>query len=150
MTTVVASFKTALLAAIRAQLPGVQVMAVDPAKNRALREAVWIDGIDSVFEWRSLGAQPAFSTKNRTEEIRVDLRVHVYREAPDHTDAAAAALARAEVLFSEIEQALETDVSVASTVTHGKVSVWSLTPVKAEEGWAIDGRITVEAVNHPG
>lgn len=147
--TVQADVRTALLAAIETQLPTVQVSSVDPGEDRRLKESIWVERSESEFEWRSLGRPATHGTRNRTELVRVELRVHVYRESDSQTVAATAAQERADELLAEIEEAIEADFSLASTATHALVTRWSTTPVPLDKAWAVDGRVTVEATNHP-
>lgn len=147
--TVQATAEAALLAAIATQLPTVQINPADPGEDKRLKESIWVESVESEFEWRSLGRPATHGTRNRTELIRIELVVHVYREGADQIVTAAAAKTRAGEILVEIEQALEADFSLASTVTHALVTRWLTRPVAQGQGWAIDGRVTVEATNHP-
>jgi sensor domain CHASE-containing protein len=149
--TALAAVRAQLVTAIQAQVPTVQVSGVPFGEDTALKEAIWVERAESEFEWRSLGGTGAdFRERNRIETILIELRVHVYREAPDQTDASDAAIDRAEVLLAEIEDAIETDFSIGNTLTHALISRWSLEPQPREDGWAVLGRATFEGKNYPG
>lgn len=142
-------FKAATLTAIEAELPTVQVVAGPPAENQARLEAVWISRVESQFEWRSLGNSPTQLLKNRIETIWIDLKIHVYREAPSQLDARAAAEDRCEDLIGEIELAIAQDPSVGDVVSFARLSESSIEMAAAESGWIADGRARFEATNHP-
>lgn len=144
--TAVASAKTGLLAAIAAQLPTVQVSVASPAEDTALRESIWIERVEADFEWQLLG--PA-AVNHRKEIIGIDLVIQVYREASDQTDAADAALDRADVILDEIEDAAETDETLAGAVSWWLATRWVVEPKPRGQGWLADGRAHIEAVKHP-
>src|SRR5688500_12506953 len=100
--TALASAKTGLLAAIRTQLPNTQVSVASPGEDTELRESVWIERIDTEFEWALLGP-PAVN--HRKEILGIDLVVQVYREAADQTDSSEAVLERADEILDQIEDA---------------------------------------------
>lgn len=141
--------RAAIVTAVVAQLPTVQVKGANPAEDRELRESVWIEQVDARYEWRSIGAQPAFATKNRTEEATVDLRVDVYREAPSQLTAAEAAADRCEALLAAVEDAVEADLTLGSKVSFARVSQVSMRLEPRESGWAAIGSARIEATNHP-
>lgn len=140
--------RAALAAAITAHTTAT-VTAVKPGEDQALREAIWIDKIRSTFEWRSLGKQSVFATRNRTEQLTVTLRVAVYREAPRQGDAAEDAMSRCEDLLSEIEDALEADQSLGNLFAYGRVSEVSAELLPRDQGWTANGVVRIEAQNYP-
>lgn len=142
----VAAAKTNLLAAIRTQLPGVQVSVAPPAEDTATRESIWVERIDADFEWQCLGP---VSQNHRRETIGIDLAIHVYREASDQTDAADAALTRADALFDSVEAASSADETLAGAVSWWLVTRWSLDPRPREAGWSASGRAHIEAIKNP-
>ena len=143
--TAVAAFRTALVTAIQAQVPTVTVSGVPLGEDTPLREAIWVQRVRGAADWRCIG--PASS--NRKETLTAELRVHVYREAADQTEASDAAADRCEALFAEIEDAFEADFSLANSVTHGKPLDYSLELRPREEGWVAFGEMTVECENYP-
>ena len=140
-----AATKTALLAAISAQLPTTQVSVANPGEDKALRESVWIERLDAEFEDGSLG----MSRDCDREIIGIDLAIQVYREAGDQTDAADAALDRADAIFDEIGDARVANPTLSGAVGWWRATRWSVEPRPREKGWLADGRAHIEAIKHP-
>lgn len=147
--TVIAGVTTALLSRISAQLPTVQVGKAPFAEDTKIKESIWIETITSEFEWRSIGRPATHGTRNRSEVLKIELRISVYREASDQGDAASDAIERCEEIFASIESAFTSDFSLGDATTFALPSRWQVTPVARESGWNVDGRVTVEATNYP-
>lgn len=134
-----------LKTAFAAQLPGVQIKAVPPGENAALRESVWIQKLSSTFDWRSLGHSPS----NRIESLQCITRVRVYREGSNQTDVAEVAIARCEEILGKLEDAIETDFSLGNIVTFGLAQTVAVELVPQTGGWVADGTFTLQSKNYP-
>jgi hypothetical protein len=148
--TVLPEFRTALVSAVRAALPGLQVLERWPAENEAEIDSVYVERNNRTFEWRSIGRGLPAWRRNRTETLTVELRVRAYREAARQADAAEAAEARMEQLVAAIEDAVVIDPHVAETVSAAQVV--AITDQRLEprqSGWACSCLVVVEATNHP-
>lgn len=146
--TAIANTRAAVTTAIAAALPTTQVLSHPPGENQALKEAVWVDRGESIFEWRSLGASAQYQ-RNRTESITLTIRVQVYQEHPDQRVAADGAFQRCEALFALIETAIATDPTITAAVTFGLIAGWSIQLLAVESGWLADGTIRLEAQSYP-
>lgn len=149
--TLIAEVRSGLVTAISAELDdGVSVSQFSLGEDTPLREAIWVERVESVFEWRSLGRPATHGARNRTEELTIDLRAQVYREGPRQSDAGQVALDRMDELLAAIEQAYVTTGFVLNTAaTHGKPSRWSVESQPREKGWLVDARVSTETVHHP-
>lgn len=147
--TVLSDTRLAFAALLTTALPTVQVRAFPCGENQDPRECVHLDGSESRFEWRSIGA----AARNRTEDIAIEVVIHTYREGPDQRTAGAAAIARCEELLELVETAVVADpagaFTVGGTVTMARISAWTVRPVPREKGWACEGRATLTANNIP-
>lgn len=135
-----------LLALMRAALPGVQVSPGSPAEDQQGDEAVWIEELDSDFEWRSLGLHPG----NRSEQIAIKVVIHTYRSGESQQAAQAAARSRC----TEIERAIEEEAVGATgdlnaTVTFALVSRIRRRDRAADKGWGRRSELTITATNYP-
>jgi hypothetical protein len=136
----------ALVDLIRAAVPGVQVSPGLPAEDQQGIEAVWIEEVDSEFEWRALGTHPG----NRSEQIAIKVVIHTYREAEDQQSAQAAARARSTEIERAIEeQAVGTTGDLNATVTFALVSQISRRDRASDNGWARRSELTITATNYP-
>lgn len=141
-------------AAVIARLADVdvdQILAYPPGENMALRESVHVRDVSARYEWRAIGRPSAgFARRNRTEQLTVTLRVHVYREAPDQGDAVNAAHARLDAIVEQIVDAIADDPSLGDTVSHALVeSVTAEQPDARQSGWSVTGTVRVDALHHP-
>lgn len=146
--TVLNDTRLAFTAAVAAQLPDVQVSAHPMADDQKVKESIWVERAESLFEWRSLGIG-GMASRNRTEDIALDMRFEVFREGANQSEVCEAAIARCEVLLASAEDALEADFSIGGVVTHAKFASWSVDPAYTDTGWLITGRARLEATNHP-
>ena len=148
--TVLSDTRLALASLLSTALPSVQVSAFPCGETQDPKECVHLEQCSSRFEWRSLGN----ASKNRTEEISIEIVVHVYREKPNHRDAAAAALLRCEELLESIETAVVTDSAGPFTVggnlkVGARISEWTVRPIPRESEWTGEGRAFLTGTNIP-
>ena len=146
--TVQADFRLNLVAAISAELPTVQVLPGPPAENEDARESVFIDGLSSTFEWRSLGTGTQL-LKNRTEDVTATVRARVYREAPDQLSALADADARMDEIVAAIELAVAQDPSIAGAISMARVESADRTVAPGASGWTVSCTLRVTGTNYP-
>lgn len=137
------------LAALIAASVDTTVSAFPFGENEPAADSIHIATTDCRFEWRSIGS----AATNRTEDITVEVVFRAYREGPSQTTAAADALNRVEDLLAAVETAIQADpagpFTIGGTVTHARVSEWSVRPVPRESGWAAEGRARLTATNYP-
>lgn len=147
--TVLSSARVALASLIAAQLPLVRVQGYPCGEDAPLKECIHLGDCESEFDWRCIGQ----AAKNRYEDISIEVVVHAYREAPDQRDAASAALLRVESLLASVETAVVEDAAGAftlgGTVSHGKVSSWTVRSVPRESGWTAQAVARVTGRNYP-
>ena len=147
--TVLSATRLALASLLDSALD-VDVVAFPPGETQAGRECVYLDGSECRFEWRSLGN----ASKNRTEDISIEIVVSVYREAPSYPTAAAAALARCESLLASIETAVVTDAAGPFTVggnvkAGARIGEWSVRSYQRESGCSAEARARLVGTNIP-
>jgi len=143
--TVQADFRLNLVAAMSGELPGVQVLPGPPGENQATDECVYVDGISSAFEWRSLGNLAT----NRTEDLSATVRAVVYREAPDQMDALADADARMDEIVTAVEAAVAPDPTVTGAVSFGLLESVDRSVAPVERGWVVTAQMRVTGKNYP-
>lgn len=136
----------ALVDLIRAELPEVQVSRGTPAEDQQGLEAVWIEEVDSDFDWRALGTHPS----NRSEDIAIKVIVHAYRAAENQQEAQRLARERS----TEIERAIEEEAvggtcDLAGTVLNARVSKIRRRDREADKGWARRSELTITAKSYP-
>lgn len=148
--TVLSATRLALASVISTALPTVEVSAFPLGENEPPQECIYLDGSECRFEWRSLGN----ASKNRTEDISIEIVVHVFRESGSHRTSAAAALARCESLLASIETAVVSDpagpFTVGGNVRAGaRIGEWSVRPIPRASGWAAEARARLVGTNIP-
>lgn len=145
-----AELRTQLLAAMTAEatLANTQVLAGPPGENQEPRECVWIAGIASTWDWRSLGVAQQL-LRNRQETLTVTVKANVYREAPDQMLALADADARVDEIVDAIEHAVAAVPDVGGSVTFARVESAQRAPQPAQAGWLVDVTLRVVAENYP-
>ena len=92
----------ALLTAVQAALPGVQVSPVPLGEDQHLKESVYVGRAESSFDWRCIGPRRS----NRSEDVTLTVHVNVYGEGPSQKSVATARLARADEILEAIEHAV--------------------------------------------
>lgn len=137
----VADTVTRLVTQLQAQMPGVAIFPVPPGENTPAREAVWVDAARASWEWRSLGA----TTANRDERVEVVLRVHAWRDGPDHVAAGVEARDRCLALVDQLDQAVATDQSLGGLCGAARVSDVEIALSPRDTGWAAEATVTVTA-----
>lgn len=125
-------------------LAGIEVTRTQPGEDQALAEAIWVDRIDSRFDWRGLGPLDS----NRSETLLVDVGIDAYREAPRQLDASAEAVDRVEELLDVIE----TTIAADPTLNVGATALVRFTAVTArprQSGWLAQATCRIEIKNYP-
>lgn len=147
--SVASTTRLALAALFTTQITDVQVSAFPLAEDTATKEAIHLGNTRSTFEWRSIGR----AAKNRTEDLEIDIHVHVFREGPRSPDAAAAAIARCEALLASIETAIVTDAggafTVGGTISQARISEWDIRPVPRDTGWSCQATARLTGRSYP-
>lgn len=140
-----AGARAAFVATVSAALPGVTVSPIPLGEDEPLAESVYVAGTSSEFDWRCIGPRRT----NRSEDVALEVVVQVFRHHDDQRQAGAQALARADELLEAVELAVADGLDLDGTVTHARVSRWSVDPRARSDGWSVVGTLRVEAQNFP-
>lgn len=145
-----ANFRLHLAAALAAEttLASTQVLAGPPGENQDPIESVWISGVTSRYEWRSLGTGTQL-LRNRTEHLTAIVKVNAYNEDPNQQHGLAVLEARVDQIVDAIEHAVAADPTISGAVSYALVESVNRTPIAADRGWVNDVTVTVTATNHP-
>lgn len=128
----------AVVARLEAGVTGVPVYRVPPAETTPSREAVWVDAVRSLWEWRALGGY-----RNRDEQTEITVRAHVWREGPDHTQAGEQARARCLEIVDLVDQAIAADQTLGGLSGGVRVSEATVELHPEERGWSCSATVTV-------
>lgn len=145
--SVLHAFRAGVIAAIAADsvFSGVQVLAVPPGENEALKESVFVQSASSAHEFRGIGV----GQRRIKENIELTLAVRTYSEGPDHLDAGELTLTRAELLSGAIGNVIADSPTIGGVVSFARMSRRTIRPVPAAHGWAAEATVTVSAESYP-